>query len=70
MAYQNEGRAALASRRPSGCLSRQNDTPEVALTTLEIQAARLRARFDFSPAVAAAIAELAFASPESWRASR
>lgn len=70
MAYQNEGRAALASRRPSGCLSRQNDTPEVALTPLEIQTARLRARYDFSPSLAAAIAELAFPSSASWRASQ
>lgn len=30
MANQNEGRAALASRRPSGCLSRQNDTRDIA----------------------------------------
>ena len=28
MAYQNEGRAAVTRRRPSGCLSRQNDSSE------------------------------------------
>lgn len=70
MAYQNEGRAAVARRRPSGCLSRQNDTSEVSPSPLEIQTARLRARFDFSPAVAAVIAELAFAPSDSWRATR
>lgn len=30
MAQQNEGRAALTSRRPSGCLSRQNDNSSIA----------------------------------------
>lgn len=70
MAYQNEARAAVARRRASGCLSRQNDISEVTPTPLEIQTARLRARFDFSPAVAAVLAELAFPTLDTWRATR
>jgi hypothetical protein len=66
MAYQNEGRAAVARRRPSGCLSRQNDISEIAPTPLEIQTARLRARYDFSPALAAVIAAHAFGVADRW----
>jgi len=66
MVYQNEGRAAVARRRPSGCLSRQNDHHEVALSPLEIQTARLRARYDFSPALAAVVAAHAYGVADRW----
>lgn len=66
---KGEARTALASRRASE-LSYRSDGSEIAPTPLEIQTARLRARYDFSPAVAAVIAELAFASSPSWRAAR
>ncbi|MCJ2014534.1 hypothetical protein [Methylobacterium sp. J-076] len=66
MAKQNEGRAALASRRPSECLSRQNDITEVALSPLEIQTARLRAKYDFSPSLAAVVAAHAFVVADRW----
>ena len=66
MVKQNEGRAALASRRPSECLSRQNDISEVALTPLEIQTSRLRARYDFSPSLAAVIAAHAYGVADRW----
>lgn len=63
----SEARAAVARRRASECLSRQNDSSEVASSPLEIQTSRLRARYDFSPAVAAVIAELAFPAVDNWR---
>lgn len=66
MAQNNEGRTALASRRPSGCLSRQNDTPEVALSPLEIQTARLRAQYVFSPSLAGVIAAHAYGVADRW----
>ena len=65
-----EGRSAGKRSRPSECLSRQIDHSKIALSPFEIQTARLRARYDFSPSLAAVIAELAFASSDSWRATR
>lgn len=71
MAYKTvEGRSAGKRSRPSDVVSRQIDTSEIALSPPEIQTARLRKRYDFSPSLAAAIAELAFASSDSWRATR
>ncbi|SDA25070.1 hypothetical protein SAMN02799622_03546 [Methylobacterium sp. UNC378MF] len=70
MAYRKgEARTALASRRASE-FSVGTDGSEIAPTPLEIQTARIRARYDFSPSLAAAIAELAFTSSGSWRATR
>lgn len=66
---KGEARTALASRRASE-FSVGTDGSEIAPTPLEIQTARLRARFDFSPAVAAVLAELAFPSLDTWRATR
>lgn len=68
MAYQNEGRAALASRRPSECLSRQIDNSENSTAPRIVQ--RLSRRFGLTPAVAATIAELAFPTTDTWRATR
>jgi hypothetical protein len=42
------------------------DLPEVAAAAHEIQTARLRARYDFSPAVAAVIASHAYAVADRW----
>jgi hypothetical protein len=65
-----EGRSAARRSRPSEDVARQTDPSELALSPLQIQTARLRARYDFSPSLAVAIAELAFASTDSWRATR
>lgn len=46
------------------------DTFHVAHRTAEIQTAHLRRRFNLSPAVAAAVAGLAFGQADSWRAAR
>lgn len=43
------------------------DVLQIALRPLEIQKHRLQKRFGLAPATAAAVAEIAFAVPESWR---
>lgn len=65
----NEGNpgAARRSGSPKGVVFAA-DTSEIAPTPAEIQIARLQARFDFSPSVAAAVAALAFNVPETWSA--
>lgn len=62
---KGEARTALASRRASE-FSVGTDNSEIAPTLLEIQTARLRARYDFSPAVAAVIASHAYAVADRW----
>lgn len=42
------------------------DLPEVPATAQEIQTARLRARYDFSPALAAVIAAHAYGVADRW----
>lgn len=43
------------------------DTSEISPAPAEIQIARLRARFDFSPALAATVAGLAYPALDDWR---
>jgi hypothetical protein len=62
---KGEARAAVARRRASE-MSVGLDLSEIAPTPLEIQTARLRARFDVSPAVAAVIAAHAFGVVDRW----
>lgn len=62
---KGEARTALASRRASE-LSVGIDHSEIAPTPLEIRTARLRARYDFSPALAAVIAAHAFGVADRW----
>jgi hypothetical protein len=62
---KGEARTALASRRASE-FSVGTDGSEIAPTPLEIQTARLRTRYDFSPAVAAVIATHAYGVADRW----
>ncbi len=68
MSELKEPRSAARRSLGSGFVARQTDAPEYAISAHEIQAARLRARFDFSPSVAATIAALAFPQADTWRA--
>ena len=61
-----EGRSAGQRSRPSECLSHQIDHSELALAPLEIQTARLRAQYDFSPSLAAVIAAHAYGVADRW----
>lgn len=62
---QNERTPAGANGEGSGSgVNVAADPAQIAPAPHEIQTARLRARFDFSPEVAAAIARLAYAMPE------
>lgn len=61
-----EGRSAGQRSRPSEDVARQTDASEVALSPLEIQTARLRARYDFSPSLAAVIAAHAYSVADRW----
>lgn len=46
------------------------DTFQIAPSPTEIQIARLRVRFDFSPSVAAVRAQHCYGVAESWRGAR
>jgi hypothetical protein len=46
------------------------DTPEIAPTPQQVQIARLRKQFVFSPALAGAVAALAYPHVDSWRGAR
>lgn len=66
MAFRKgEARTALASRRASE-FSVGTDGSEIAPTPLEIQTARLRAQYVFSPALAAVIAAHAYSVADRW----
>ncbi|GEM97452.1 hypothetical protein MRA01_19920 [Methylobacterium radiotolerans] len=62
---KGEARTALASRRASE-FSVGTDGSEIAPTPLEIQTARLRAQYVFSPALAAVIAAHAYSVADRW----
>lgn len=65
---QVEGRSAGQRSRPSECLSRQIDHSEIALAPFRVH--RLTSRFGLPPATAAVLAELAFPTLDTWRATR
>jgi len=68
MAKTSEAGSAGRRSPASGChFAGAIDTPEIAASTQEIQTARILARFDFSPAVAAVIASHAYTVAETWR---
>jgi hypothetical protein len=61
-----EGRSAARRSRPSEDVARQTDASELALSPLEIQTARLRAQYVFSPSLAAVVAAHAFGVTDRW----
>lgn len=46
------------------------DATEIAPTPEQVQIARLRKQFDFSPALAGVVAALAYPQVDSWRGAR
>lgn len=64
-----EARSAGQRSRASDVAS-QADITEIAPALSEIQIARLRKRFDFSPALAGVVASLAYPQIDSWRGAR
>ena len=65
---RNEGTPSAGRRTGApGSVVFAGDTSEISPNPSEIQIRRLRARFDFSPSVAATIAALAFPQVDSWR---
>lgn len=67
MAFQNDETRRDGNRaRASVTVSRQIDSAEDIAPASFLQASRLTRRFNLSPALAAQVAELVFAVPETW----
>lgn len=66
MLRTSKGRGAGKRTRPSEVVSRQIDSSEIIAPAVIRQAEKLTRRFGLSAAVAARVAELAFAVPETW----
>ena len=67
MLRNEESRGAGRRTRLPGNVASQADTPEIAPDAHEIQTARLRARYDFSPSLASAVAALIYPQVDSWQ---
>jgi len=61
-----ESRGAARRTRLSGNVCSAADTPGNTAPTAFLQASRISQRFAFSPALAAEVAALAYAVPETW----